>query len=137
VLAAGLLVAGCIELQLDFQRVPSEASFRSIHPGLTTRAEVLDVLGPPEEVRQPAFGEGLRRRDPRRLRLLEAGDVFDESAWTWAAERRSERIVGLLPVGPVLFRHRDSRSLESRWRVEFDARGIVRSVSRVDEIDDE
>jgi hypothetical protein len=128
---------GCIELQFDFQRVPPEATFSSIQPGLTTRAEVLEVLGPPEEVRQPALGEELRRSDPRRLRLLEAGEVFDESAWTWAAERRSERIFGLLPVGPVLFRLRDSRSTERRWRVEFDARGIVRSVSRVDEIDGE
>jgi hypothetical protein len=136
-LASGLLVAGCIELRFDFQRLPPEAAFAAIQPGLTTRAEVLEALGPPEEVRQPALGEEMRRRDPRRLRLLAAGEVFDEGAWTWAAERRSERIVGLLPVGLVLFRVRDSRSMDRRWRIEFDAGGLVRSVARVDEIDGE
>jgi hypothetical protein len=98
---------------------------------------VLEALGPPEEVRQPALGEDLRRSDPRRLRLLAAGEVFDDGAWTWAAERRSERIVGLLPVGLVLLRVRHSRSLERRWRIEFDAEGVVRSVARVDELDGE
>ena len=136
-LASGLLVAGCIELRFDFQRVPPEAAFAAIQPGLTTRAEVLEALGPPEEVRQPALGEEMRRRDPRQLRLLAAGEVFDDAAWTWAAERRSERIVGLLPVGLVLFRVRDSRSMDRRWRIEFDADGIVRSVARVDETDGE
>jgi hypothetical protein len=136
-LAASLLVAGCIELRFDFQRVPPEAAFAAIQPGLTSRAEVLAALGPPEEVRQPALGEEMRRSDPRRLRLLAAGEVFDDGAWTWAAERRSERIVGLLPVGLVLFRVWDSRSLERRWRIEFDAEGLVRSVARVDELEGE
>ena len=136
-LASSLLVAGCIDLRFDFQRVPPEASFAAIQPGLTTRAEVLKALGPPEEVRQPALGEDLRRSDPRRLRLLAAGEVFGDGAWTWATERRSERIVGLLPVGLVLFRVRHSRSLERRWRIEFDAEGLVRSVARVDELEGE
>jgi hypothetical protein len=37
----------------------------------------------------------------------------------------------------VLFRVRDSRSMDRRWRIEFDAGGLVRSVARVDEIDGE
>jgi hypothetical protein len=40
-------------------------------------------------------------------------------------------------VGLVLFRVRDSRSMDRRWRIEFDAGGLVRSVARVDETDGE
>ena len=72
--------------------------------------------------------------DPRELRILGAREVFGDGAWTWAAERRTETIFGLLPVGVVLFRVRNSRTLERRWRIAFDAEDIVRSVAHVDEI---
>ncbi len=133
-LASVLLLGGCIDLRLDYQKPPSAASFESIRPQVTTRAEVLRLLGPPDEVRQPGLGEELRRIDARQLRI-EAGEVFTDAAWTWASERRTERIVGLLPVGVVLFRVRNSRSVERRWRIEFDDDGLVRSVSHVDELE--
>ena len=133
-LASALLLVACIDLRVDYERPLSAASFDSIRPQVTTRAEVLRLLGPPDEVRQPGLGEALRRIDARQLRI-EAGEVFTDAAWTWASERRTERIVGLLPVGVVLFRVRNSRSVERRWRIEFDDDGLVRSVSHVDELE--
>ncbi len=98
---------------------------------------MLRRLGPPEEVRQPAPGEALRRLDSRERRIIEAGEVFDDAVWTWATEERRERIVGLLPVLVVLFRVRNSQSLEERWRIEFDETGVVRTIAHVDEIGNE
>jgi len=131
VLAASAL--GCIDARVDFQRAPTAEQVAQIRPGETTRSEVLTWLGPPDEVRLSASGERLRRLDARKARV-EAGNVFGGSAWTWALERRSERIVGLLPVGVVLFRIRTSTSQQEQWRIEFTPSGTVRSVSHVDEI---
>ena len=89
---------------------------------------------PPEEVRGPGLGEGLRRLDVRTARVLEAREVFGSERWTWARELRSDRIVGLLPAGPYLWRMRTSRSLEERWHIEFDERGVVRSITHLDEV---
>lgn len=129
-----LALSGCIQIRSEFQTLPPAADFERIHPGTTTRAEVLQVLGPPDEVRGLAPGESLRRIDARHARVLEGRQVFGDERWSWARELRTERIVGLLPAGPYLWRMRTSRSLEERWQIEFDERGIVRSVSHVDEV---
>ena len=129
-----LLLAGCIDVRIEFQTLPSVADFARIEPGATSRAELLQLLGPPDEVRGPALGEGLRRLDGREARVLEGRQVFGDERWSWARELRSERIIGLLPVGPYLWKMRTSRSLEERWQVEFDERGVVRSITHVDEV---
>lgn len=129
----GATALGCIDAQVDFQRLPTDEQLAAIQPGRTTRAEVLQRLGPPEEVRQRGAGEGMRRLDGRQSRA-EAGNVFGNSTWTWASERRTERIVGVLPVALVLFRVRNSTALQEQWRIEFDEDGIVRSMSHIDEI---
>jgi hypothetical protein len=134
VLAATTL--GCIDARVDFQHAPTATQVAQIRPGETTRSEVLRWLGPPDEVRLSAAGERLRRLDARKARA-EAGDIFGDSAWTWALERRTERIIGLLPVGVVLFRVRTSTSRQEQWRVEFTPSGTVRSVSHVDEISEQ
>jgi len=130
-------LAGCIDTRIHFRHLPPSEQFVSIQPGVTTRAEVLRRLGPPDEVRQPAPGEAARRLDSRERRIIEAGEIFDNTVWTWATEERSERIVGLLPVLVVLFRVRNSQSLEERWRIEFDESGVVRTIAHVDEIGNE
>lgn len=132
---AALLLAGCIDVRIGFQSLPPGADFASIEPGVTSRSEVLRILGPPEEVRLPAAGEGLRRLDGREARVLEGRQIFGDRRWTWARELRHERIVGLLPIGPYLWKMRTSRSLEERWQIEFDEHGIVRSIAHLDEID--
>ena len=131
-----LALSGCIELRIEFQTLPAAADFARIEPGATTRAQVLRALGPPEEVRGPGLGEGLRRLDVRTARVLEAREVFGSQRWTWARELRSDRIVGLLPAGPgpYLWRLHTSRSLEERWHIEFDERGVVRSITHLDEV---
>lgn len=130
---AGLAAAvcGCATVEIDYQSLPSEAALAAVEPGTTTRSEVLQRLGPPDEMRRPAPFEGLQLSNPNRRRMLEAGDLFGRDAWTWAAIHRSSRTAGLLPVGPALFRVRWSRSLEERIRIEFDADDRVSSVSRV------
>jgi hypothetical protein len=129
-----LVLAGCVDFRMEFQTLPPRTEFERIEAGVTTRAEVLRWVGPPEEVRVPAAAEGMRRLDARRTRALEGHQVFGNERWTWAREVRRERIVGLLPVGPYLWKLQDSSSHEERWWIEFDESGIVRSVSHLDEI---
>lgn len=130
-LVAAVAVCGCATVEIDYQSLPSEAAVAAVEPGKTTRSEVLERLGPPDELRRPAPFEGLQLSNPNRRRILEAGDLLGRGAWTWAATHRSSRTVGLLPVGPALFRVRWSSSLEERVRIEFDADDRVTSVSRV------
>ncbi|NNL64728.1 MAG: hypothetical protein HKP30_00660 [Myxococcales bacterium] len=133
--ASSLLAAaaclGCATVEIDYQSIPSAEALAAMEPGHTTRSEVLARLGPPDEMRRPAAFEGLQLSNPNRRRILEAGDLFGRDAWTWSATHRSSRTIGLLPVGPALFRMRWSRSLEERIRIEFDPDDRVTSVSRV------
>jgi len=131
---AALLLSGCIQVRVEFQTLALESAFESIEPGVTSRSEVLRLLGPPDQVRVPAAGEGLRRLDGREARLFEGRQVFGDRRWSWARELRTERIVGLLPVGPYLWKMRTSRSREERWQIEFDEDGIVHSIAHRDEI---
>ena len=72
-------------------------------PGVTTRAEVLRRLGPPEELRRPAVFERARLSTPQHRRILEAGDVFGHDAYTYASARRRLDSAGLLPLRTLLF----------------------------------
>lgn len=125
------LATGCATVEIDHQSAPSAERVAAIVPGATTRSEVLRTLGPPEEMRRPAPFEGLQLSNPSRRKLIEAADWFGRDAWTWASVHLRNRTVGLLPVGPALFRVRWSESFEERVRIEFDAEDRVRSVSRV------
>lgn len=136
VVAAAL---GCTSLQLNYQRVPAPEAFESIQAGITTRNEVLQRLGPPEEFRQPSPFDRARPSNPQRRRVLEGGEVFmrDAGTYTYASERYVLRTFGVLPVGPSLFYISWRSSREDRWRLEFDDHGVVQSVSHVDENQDD
>ena len=129
--AAVAAACGCALVEIEYQSLPSDDALSTVEPGTTTRSEVLQRLGPPDELRRPAPFEGLQLSNPNRRRILEAGDLFGRDAWTYAAIHRSSRTVGILPVGPALFRVRWSRSLEDRVRIEFDEEDRVSSISRV------
>jgi hypothetical protein len=138
----GLMVAlaavcGCTTLEIDYQRLPAPEALESIQEGITTRSEVLQRLGPPEEFRQPSPFDQARPTSPQRRRVLEAREVFIRDAYTYASERYTVRTFGLLPVGPSLFRVSWRSSREDRWRLEFDERGLVRSVSQIRESADD
>jgi hypothetical protein len=128
---------GCTTLEIHYQRLPEREALASIQEGITTRGEVLQRLGPPEEFRQPSPLDRTRSTSPQRRRILEGGEVFFQDTYTYASERYRINTFGLLPVGPSLFRVTWRKSREDRWRLEFDENDVVRTVSHVDESVDE
>ena len=134
---AAAVLFGCTTVKLDYQRLPSPEALASIQEGITTRSEVLQRLGPPEELRRPAPFERAPLGSSQRRRILEGGDIFGCDAYTYASERHAIESFGLLPVGMTLFRVSRRTALENRWRIEFDEKGVVRSVSHVDESADD
>jgi hypothetical protein len=126
-------VFGCTTLEINYQRLPAPEALGSIQEGVTTRSEVLERLGPPEEFRQPSPFDRTRRTSPQRRRILEGGEVFIRDVYTYASERYTLETFGLLPVGPSLFRVSWRNSREERWRLEFDENDVVHTVSHVDE----
>ncbi len=134
VLTGLLALCACTTVQLDFQALPPAEAFLSLRPGVTTRDEVLHRLGPPDELRRPSNFDRARFITPQHRRVLEGGRLFDARTWTWATGVRRSRSFQIVPGGPALFGISRTESLEERWRVEFDAAGVVESVSHVDEI---
>ena len=128
---------GCTALEINYQRLPAPEALESIQEGVTTRSEVLQRLGPPEEFRQPSPFDRARPTSPQRRRILEGGEVFIQDIYTYASERYRVETFGLLPVGPSLFRVSWRNSREDRWRLEFDENDVVHSVSHVDETMDD
>jgi hypothetical protein len=124
-------------VKLDYQRLPSPEALASIQRGITTRSEVLQRLGPPEELRRPAPFERAPLGSSQRRRILEGGDIFGRDAYTYASEQHAIESFGLLPVGVTLFRVSRRTALEDRWRIEFDENDVVRAVSHVDESADD
>ena len=130
-------ICGCTNFEVNHQRLPTAQALESIQPGTTTRSEVLQRLGPPEEMRRPAPFDRPRLTSPQRRRIVEAGDIFGRSAYTYASERYTVREFGLLPTGPALFDVAWSISREDRWRIEFDENDVVQTVSHIDEFVDD
>lgn len=130
-------VCGCTTFEVNYQRLPTPQALESIRAGTTTRSEVLRRLGPPEELRRPAPFERARPSSPQRRRIVDGGDIFDRSSYTYASERHTVRDFGLLPTGPALFDVSWSTSREDRWRIEFDENDVVQTVSHIDEIVDD
>jgi hypothetical protein len=135
--AALAALLGCTTLEINYQGLPAPEAFASIREGITTRSEVLQRLGPPEEFRQPSPFDRARLSSPQRRRILEGGEVFVQDIYTYASERYRIETFGLLPVGVSLFRVTWRNSREDRWRLEFDENDVVRTVSHVEEGADE
>ena len=130
-------LCGCTTLEIRYQRVPAREALASIQEGITTRSEVLQRLGPPEEFRQPSPFDRTRSTSPQRRRILEGGEVFIQDIYTYASERYRVGTFGLLPVGVSLFRVTWRNSREDRWRLEFDENDVVQTVSHIDESADD
>ena len=128
---------GCTTVEINYQRLPAPEALESIQEGTTTRSEVLQRLGPPEEFRQPSPFDRARATSPQRRRILEGGEVFIQDIYTYASERHRTETFGLLPVGPSLFRISWNSSREDRWRLEFDENDVVQTVSHIDESADD
>jgi hypothetical protein len=130
-------ICGCTSLQVDYQRLPASEALASIQEGITTRSEVLERLGPPEEFRQPSPFDRTRTTSPQRRRILEGGEVFIRDVYTYASEEKRVQTFGLPPLGPSLLRISWDRSRENRWRFEFDENDVVRSATHIDESADD
>ncbi len=128
------LSLGCATSRMEFRHLPAPDALQSIQPGITTRSEVLRLLGPPEEMRRPANFDRARKTTPQSRRVLEEGNLFGRTAYTYAAGRRVTRDLGLIPGGPKVLSFAFTESAEERWRIEFDPNGVVSSVSHRDEI---
>ena len=74
---------------------------------------------------------------PQQRKIIEAGEVFDRGAYTYATGHRSIERFGILPIGPAIFRLEWTSSTEDRWRIEFDGSDVVSSVSNVEETRDD
>ena len=131
-----LVVAACTQVDIDFQPLPADDEFRSLRVGVTTRAEVLARLGPPEEFRRPSYAEAIRASTPQQRAILEGGRVFGRNVFTYASEHRRIRVFEIPPILPFLHWEHGSAT-EERWRIAFDENGVVESVSHIDEGEDE
>jgi hypothetical protein len=125
-LAGALLLPGCYALTRATlgEPIPSEQELAAVEPGRTTRAEVLALLGPPDEYSQPVLLAGLSAADSRTVRVLDEHDLFGRDAFTWVRERRDDRAWLAWPV----FAHLRRETRIDRLKVLFDGDGVVSAV---------
>jgi len=120
------LLPGCYALDRVWlgNPIPDEQAVAALQPGRTTRAEVIERLGPPDEYSQPALFAELSAEDCRAIRVFEEHDVFHRAAFTWVRERRDDRVWFLWP----LYLNIDTETRIDRLKVLFDADDVVSAV---------
>jgi hypothetical protein len=118
---AAAALAGCVAVDSSFGHAPGAAALGAVRPGVTTRAELIALLGPPEEYAGPGADRGLRAHDPQELRVLEERDLFGRQVLSWVRERRSDRAF----IVPILFTHWTTTHRTERVTALLDDRGVV------------
>lgn len=125
-----LVLPGCVVFQARFgARVPTDEAVAALQPGVTTRAQAVALLGPPEEYRTPRDFEALRSEDPRRLMVSVERDALARRRLTWIDERRVTEGLWLLPGMPLLHWW-DTRFDVDTLVVFFDGQDRVEAVTR-------
>ncbi len=119
-----VLAVACVSVDARFGHAPPAGALAAVRPGATTRAELLDLLGPPEEYVGPGLHLGLRAHDPQAQRVLEERDLFGRETLTWLLERRADRAL----VVPVLFTHWTTTHRTQRVTALLDAHGVVQAL---------
>ena len=126
--AIALLLAlpGCVFASVtQGTGVPPREQLAAIRPGVTTRADVLALLGPPAELASPIPLARLRAFDPNTTRVLEERELFGRRRWTWDREELEQfRIEGW-----VFFQYVDTDVVLERVSVTFDEAGVVTDVA--------
>jgi hypothetical protein len=124
--ALALLLPGCYALHRSTlgNTIPSAQALAALEPGRTTREQVLQLLGPPDEFSQPALFSELSVADSRDARVFEERDVFGRAAFTWVREQRDDRAWLLWP----LYVHLNTETRIDRLKVLFDDRDVVAAV---------
>lgn len=91
-LAAALLLPGCLWVGARGEagaRLPADVEAH-LRPGVTTRAQVLELLGPPTEFKRPELSSALVD-DELRVSGALAVARRSEDAWTWQFDRLTVR----------------------------------------------
>jgi len=101
--------------------LPGPGAVAAVEAGRTTRAQVLQLLGPPDEFRQPELAAALPAAASQATRVLEERDVFHRASFTWVRSRRADRVWLLWP----LFTHVDTATRVDRLTVLFDEQDVV------------
>ena len=126
-----LLVGGlpaCLVVHTNYgDPIASDAEVEALVVGVTTRRQVLDALGPPEEYRQPMPWVG-RHYDPQRQRVSRERDIFDRRRYTYLQERRKDRLILVLPVLTLFSSYRIDHQAD-RMLIWFDENDRVSAVS--------
>lgn len=130
---AALVLVSCVQVDLRYEPLRQRERFAEIEEGVTTRSDVLHLVGPPEEFRiPPVIGFG-RTSSPQRRQVIEGGDVFGRDRFTYISEHRRVGTFGILPGFAELLLWTRRRTTEERWMIHFDENDVVSSVSHVDE----
>ncbi len=134
-LLLALLAPGCVSFAMTFGRaVPDDALLARIEPGRSTRADVLALLGPPEDYLMPLPTGRFRSDDPAERRIREERDLFGRRASTWTREVREDRLLLIVPY-VMLFHWLGTTHRVDRVLVTFDEQGRVEHVGARREID--
>jgi len=130
ILLSSLLLPGCVVFTARFGApLPGAAAVAALQPGVTTRAEAVALLGPPEEYRTPRDFEAFRSQDVRRLMVRVERDALHRRRLTWIEERRVTRGFWLLPGFPLLHLWDTGFEVDTLV-VLFDERERVEAVAR-------
>jgi hypothetical protein len=131
------LACGCTQIDTTYgQTPPSAAALAGVTEGLTTEAEVIARLGPPEEYLQPLALPLGRADEGARRRVDDERDLFGRRVLTWACEVRTDREFAVLPRLPLLgdlltvFRVTHTTHTSERLVILVDERGLVEAVGR-------
>jgi len=129
-LAATLMAAlpGCLVLDTLAlgNPLPAPDAVASVQPGVTTRQEVLHLLGPPDEYRQPSLPALLSSADSQEQRVQSEHEIFDRRVFTWVHEINRDRLWLLWP----LYTNVRTDVRVERIVVLFDEHGVVSAVGQ-------
>ena len=119
----GLAGGGCVVSGIAFGDALPDAA--GLQVGVSTRADVLATLGPPDEFARPTPWPG-RVFDPQVLRVQSEQQLFGRDHWSWVREVRKDRLF----LGWVIFNYHAREQDAERLVVSFDADGRVAALGR-------
>ena len=124
-----LLVAVCVLPECVVMRIEYGEPLRTplgVEPGVTTTAELMDLLGPPEEYSAPRPWSA-NAANPQATRVDSERDLFGRRVYTWVHETRRDKAWLILPILTVFSHWRTDHEIEQITAI-FDDDGIVTGI---------
>lgn len=116
-------------MEMTFGRpVPDAEGPHGIVPGVSTRADVLALWGPPEEFVMPLPAGRRRAVDPAAQRIVEERDLLGRRVFTYIYEERDDDMLLIVPF-VMLFHIWWTHHTIDRTLVFFDDAGRVEHVA--------